>query len=376
MKKFIIGFVATIALSLTAISQNNNFAYSSVSGLWGYVTSNGTELTPSIYRIVSDYSKDGYATAIDPIAKTGVLLNARGEVIDLGVKGVTLAEYIGETEKSLDRKLVIVQTGKKVGLVSVSGKMVYEQVYDKINYSPEGTITAKTGTQFFILSKDGSSIKLPSEIVDVKDFKDGLAPFKNTAKLFGFIDAKGTIVIPAQFSSVGYFSIGLAWAKTAERKVGFIDKTGKWVIDAKYDMAKEFDASSKRALVSSAEAFYFITPTGEEITVSGATKLGQFDEGYAFAFKGKLLGFVDPSGEWLVDAKYTKVHGFHEGLARVQINTKWGYVNSKGVEVIAPTFDDADDFKNGFAVVKRGTQWGLINTKGEFVIEPKYLKMR
>lgn len=376
MRKYIIMLGAAMALSLQGFGQDHNFTYSTAAGLWGYVSSNGTEITPSVYRSVSPYSKDGYATAVNSQTKAGVLLNAKGEAMELGVKGITRTEYIGETEKNVERKLVIVESGKKQGIVSVSGKVIHEQVYDKIYNSPDGTIYAKTGTQFFILSKDGTSIKLASEILEVKDFTEGLAPFRNASKLFGFIDSKGAIVIPAQFTSVGYFSIGLAWAKTVDRKVGFIDKTGKWIIDAKFDMVKEFDASSKRALASIGEAYYFLTPTGEEISVEGATKLGQFEEGYAYAFKGKLVGFVDPSGKWIVDAKYTKVHGFHEGLARVQLNAKWGYINAKGEEVIPANFEDAEDFKNGFATVKQGTQWGLINSKGEFVIQPKYLKMQ
>jgi len=376
MKKHLITFSAIVAFCFAGLSQEQNFAYSTATGLWGYVSNNGTEITPPIYRSVSPYSKDGYATGVNSSTKAGVLLNAKGEVIDLGVSGTTRAEYIGETEKNLDTKWVIVEAAKKQGVVSVSGKIIHELIYDKVYSSPDGTVYAKTGTQFFILSKDGKVVKLGVDILDVKDFKEGLAPFRSATKLFGFIDSKGVIVIPAQFTSVGYFSNGLAWAKTAAKKVGFIDKSGKWAIHAKYDMVKEFDPSSKRALASIGEIYCFLTPNGEEIKVEGATKLGQFENGYAYAFKVKSVGFVDPSGKWITDAKYTKVHGFSDGLARVQIGAKWGYINTKGEEVISPSFDDVEDFKNGFAAVKQGTQWGLINKKGEFVIQPKYLKMQ
>jgi hypothetical protein len=90
------------------------------------------------------------------------------------------------------------------------------------------------------LDKDGNSKGL-DDIIDLKEFKEGMAPFRAKDKLFGFMDPTGEIVVPATFKSIGYFSNGLAWAKTTEGQVGFIDKQGKWVIEPKFLAANDFD---------------------------------------------------------------------------------------------------------------------------------------
>lgn len=362
-------------MSFIGMSQEQIYNFSDKSGLWGFVKTDGTEITSGKYKGVSYFSKDGYATAFDPITKEAVLLNAKGENVSLNQKGLTDLEYIGETEKNLSSKLIIAKIGRKSGVINLQGKTIHAIEYDKIYSSSNQFIIGKKGADLFILNIDGSSIALAG-IMDVRDLKEGLAPYRAANKLFGFIDSKGKVVIEAQYSSVGYFSCGLAWVKNASNKVGFIDKTGKPVIDANYDMVKEFDEMAKRTLVKKGDEYLILTPTGEEIRVPDATKLGNFTNGYAYAFKGELVGFIDPQGNWVVEPQFQTVHDFSEGLARVKKDGLWGYVNAKGDLVINTQFEDAEDYRNGFAAVKQNGIWGIIDSKGNFTLQPKYLKLK
>jgi len=369
----------------SSYGQTVIFNYSNTTGLWGYVNSDGTEITQGIYKKVSGFSSDGYATALDPTSKEAVLLNAKGEIVDLKMKGIIDLDYIGETEKNLERKTAIFRIGKKFGLINVNGKVIHTAEYDKIDKTTSQIVVGKKGTALTMLFSDGTTIPLDANIIDVRDFREGLAPFVAKSKLIGFIDEKGKVAIEAKFESVGYFSTGLAWAKPevvgkAAVKVGFIEKTGKWVINAKYEMGKEFEAVSKRALVKSGEMMLYVTQTGEEIKVEGATKLGQFEEGLAYAFKGDLVGFVDPSGKWVVQPEYDKVYDFKDGMAQVRKNGLWGAINAKGVVVIPIEFKDLGNWKNGFfpalkQLNPKEAKWGIIDSKGKFVVEPKYVKL-
>ena len=367
-------FILVLSSALS-LGQDQLFNYSSKTGIWGYVKSDGTEITPCIYKGVSYFSADGYATAFDPTTKEAVLLNAKGEKVNLNIKGIMDLQYIGETEKNTDKKLLIAKVGKKLGVINLNGKTIHPFEYDKITASGNQFMVGHKGANLSILSTEGTAIPLTG-MLDVRDLKEGLAPYRASNKLFGFIDATGKIVIEANHVSVGYFSNGLAWVKNDANMVGFIDKTGKPVIDAVYSMVKEFDVEAKRALAKKGEELLYLTPTGEEMKVPDATKLGNFTNGYAYAFRGDLVGFIDPKGNWIVDAQYETVHDFSFGLARVKRDGLWGYVNTKGELVIDPQFEDAEDMKNGFAAVMKDGQWGIIDATGTFTLEPKYSKLK
>lgn len=368
-------FIIALIIGITTtnlFSQVYNF--SNTSGLWGFVTSTGEEIVPESLKGVSYFSADGFATAIDPTTRLAILFNSKGEKIELGIGGATDFEYIGG--KAKDNKFVIFQHTKKYGIVNLNGKIIHDAGYDKITLASPTSFIGKKGKTFHILKIDGQVIPLSNDIIEVRNFSEGLAPFRSVNKKFGFIDETGKIIIPATHESVGYFSVGLAWAKNVERKVGFIDKTGKVTIEQKYNMVKDFDVESQRALASSDIGQVYLTPKGEEIKVYDATKLGDFNNGFAYAFKGELVGFVDPSGKWIVEATYDKVHGFENGFARVRKNGLWGFVNTKGEVVITPDFQDLENFRNGYAPAMKGTKWGLIDTSGKMVLEPKYLKLK
>lgn len=374
MKK--ITFLLFTAISIVANGQSSVFNYSEKATFWGYIQSDGTKITSSDYKQISDFSSDGYGSFINPSTKEAVLINSKGEIIELGIKGIIDIEYIGETEKNISLKTAIIRVGKKFGICSLEGKMIHPLEYDKIK-STNGPISiGYKGKAVYFLTSEGASIALDASIIEVRNFSEGLAPFVNSAKKMGFVDQQGKIIVEASYFSVGYFSAGLAWVKPEEKKVGFIDKTGKIVINANYTMAKDFDVLSKRTLVSKGELDLYITPTGEEINVEGATKLGIFENGFAYAFKGDKVGFVNPSGKWIVEPIYNKVHHFNEGLARVRLGTLWGFVDTQGKVIIEPQFDDLADFKNGFAPAKKGEFWGIIDKSGKFVVEPQYLKVK
>lgn len=372
--KTIIAFILLFS-STISLAQEQVFNYSSKTGVWGFVKTDGTEITPCQYKGVSYFSKDGYATGVNVSTKEAVLINSKGEEVDLNIKGIIDLEYIGETEKNAASKLLIAKVGKKVGVINLEGKTIHAFEYDKITASGNQFMIGHKASSLSILNSDGSVIALPG-MIDVRDLKEGLAPYRAMNKLFGFVDAKGKIVIEAQYVSVGYFSNGLAWVKNATNLVGFIDKTGKPVIDASYSMVKEFDVEAKRALAKKGEEMFFLSPTGEEMKIPDATKLGNYTNGYAYAFRGELVGFVDPSGKWVVEPQFETVHDFSNGLARVKRNGLWGFVNTKGELVIEPQFEDAEDMKNGYAAVMKDGQWGIIDAKGTFVIEPKYAKLK
>ena len=136
------------------------------------------------------------------------------------------------------------------------------------------------------------------------------------------MDASGKEVIAPTYKAVGYFSNGLAWAKNTDGTVGYIDKTGKNVIAAKFLAAKEFDKVVGVARVKAGDEWMYLRKNGETFTVNGATGLGDFSDGLAYAKMGEKVGFVNDKGEWTIEAKFDKVRDFQAGYAAVRVGEK------------------------------------------------------
>ncbi|MDP4797268.1 MAG: WG repeat-containing protein [Crocinitomicaceae bacterium] len=83
---------------------------------------------------------------------------------------------------------------------------------------------------------------------------------------------------------------------------------------------------------------------GETFTVNGATGLGDFSDGLAYAKMGEKVGFVNDKGEWTIEAKFDKVRDFQAGYAAVRVGEKWGVINKKGEFVVEPKFYDIKNF--------------------------------
>ncbi len=310
---------------------------------WGYVNQNDEAVTKAIYKKCYEYSENGLAAIYE--SKQFSFINTKGEVITTEIEGFKLIEGflgIGGLE-GYHEGLVAVMKNKKWGFLDSDGKVAIELKYDMVSIFDDGFAVARSEDNFFVINKTGEETKIEGEdLIDAKHFSEGLAPFTNSDKESGYIDAGGKIAIPSRFLTVGYFTDGLAWAKTSDKKVGYIDSKGEWVINPKFDAAKNFDPISGLARVKTDGKWAYVNKTGEIINMDDTESWGNFSEGLA---KGKKAG-----------------------------NT--GYYNNKSEWVIEPKYEGGRDFKNGFAAVKKDDKWGFINQSGEWIIEAKYAAVK
>ena len=323
------------AMSQTYITQVKPYGEKT----WGYINLDGEMIIAPIYKKCYEFAENGLAPIYE--SKKFHFINTKGEKLATEIDGFKMIEGfigIGGLQGYHDG-LVAVVKNKKWGYLNSEGKVAIELKYDKVSTFNNGFAVAKKGNDFFVLNKNGDATKIEGEdIIDVKHFTEGLAPFTNSNKQLGFIEANGKVAIPAQFLNVGYFSDGMAWAKGADKKVGYINKKGDLIISSQFDAAKNFDPVSGLARVKTSDGWYYVDKTGEPMKVDDTETWGDFYGGLA---KGKKAG-------------------------------KTGYYNSKGDWVIAPEYNGGRNFKNGFAAVKKGDKWGFINQSGEWVLEAKY----
>jgi len=343
MKSLII-ITLSIMLSLGAIAQTYiTQVKPHGEKTWGYINQNGETIIAPIYKKCYQFANNGLAPVYE--SKQFSFINTKGETIATEIDGFKLIEGfigIGGLE-GYHGNMVAVMKGKKWGFLDQYGKVAIELKYDKVSIFNNGFAVAKIGNDFFVINKTGAETKIDGEdIVDVKQFSEGLDPFTNSDKASGYIDINGKVAIPAGFLTVGYFKNGLAWAKTTDKKVGYINKKGDWVIKPQFDAAKNFDPVSGLARVKTDGKWAYVNKTGEIVNMDDAESWGNFNE----------------------------------GLARGKKGGKTGYYNNKGEWAIAPEFDGGRDFKNGFAAVKKGDTWGFIDKSGNWIIKPQYAAVK
>ncbi|MBN1596834.1 MAG: WG repeat-containing protein [Bacteroidales bacterium] len=344
MKKSIVIYGLLMVTGFNCYSQTYVAQFNPVgSKEWGYIKTDGEILIPAQYRRCHAFSEEGLAVIYDKQTKRFYFINLKGEKLDTEVKDFRMKEAFGFGLKGFEFGMVQVKYDDKWGYLNTEGKAVIPAKYDYVSEFEGEYAVTKIGDAFYIIDKKGTetSVKIP-DLADVRNFSEGLAPFKTTAGNFGFIDTKGNKVIEAQYDGVGYFVGGLAWAKTTEGTIGYIKSDGQWAIKPQYKAAKNFDPASGIARVKDGDVWLYINKSGEKTPTS--------------------------------DSEI--VEDFIDGLARGRKENKFGYYNTKGEWVIEPKFDGARDFINGFALAKSGDLWGIIDKSGSWVVEPEFAGLK
>ncbi|MBK9074218.1 MAG: WG repeat-containing protein [Flavobacteriales bacterium] len=362
-------FLATCASAQTLLVQ----VRLADSARWGYANEKGELVIPPAYKHCYRFSESGYAAVVDTTTQKGGFIDTKGERLKTEVREFELIAGPFRTDiQGFACGLAAVKVGEKWGFMNTEGKLAVPAKYDKVDAFDGCHTVVEIAKKKYILSSDGKEAPIAdANVVDVKSFVEGLAPFVTADKKHGFMDGDQKVVIPAQYMGVGYFSDGLAWAKDAGKKVGFIDKTGRWVIEPKYEAATDMDPVSGMARVKDGAATFYVDRDGNELHVNYGKDLGPFREGLADAW-GEAIFLVDKEGvaTWVRDT--TALQVIQNDVVKVKRVESLGFIDKKGSWVIQPQFEATRSFKNGYCAVKQGELWGMIDRTGKWVIEPKF----
>ncbi len=313
---------------------------------WGYANEKGELVIPAKYEKCYKFSREGLAAIYDREERQYHFINTKGERLATEIKGFKLRDAMGFDVAGFQNGLALIKLGEKWGYMDAAGKLAIPAKYDDANDFTDGYAAVKSGTSFFVLDKKGTETAVDGPgILDIKDFSEGLAPYKTADKKTGFIGTDGKIAIQAQYQSVGYFSNGLAWAKDMGGMLGYINPKGEWVIKPQFPAGKNFDKVCNLARVKQGEKWVYVNKAGEVITVSDADAPGDFSEGLADGKKGEKKGFYNTKGEWVIQLQFQDTRDFKNGFAAAKMGDKWGMINKKGEWVIQPIFDGIKDME-------------------------------
>jgi len=277
---------------------------------------------PFIFFLLFSCSQDSTVLKIKPEILYPISVNDKWGFIDKTGKVVVEPRY--DSIDEFNDGYVAVFQGSKMGFIDLTGNLVIEPQFEALVFGfDDGYAIVEKDNVIFLIDTTGeimhSTIEKPedfltdeensyfeekwgflenSEIHDIGTFNDGLAPYQDEDRKYGYIKKNGEIIVDPIYDKAASFSEGLA-VVTKDDKAGFIDTTGKIVIPLQFK-----------------------------------DEVGEFKNGMAKIEIEDRYGFIDRTGNFRIKPIYDEVTDFEEGLAAVKTNNKWGFVNSEGEFVI------------------------------------------
>jgi uncharacterized protein YchJ len=305
-----------------------------IGGKFGYIDTSGTLLIPAKYSFAKAFSEQRAAVCIE--TKRWLIVKERWGFID--TKGAVIVEPKYTDVLDYSEGLAGIIAGgpydEQSGFVDRAGNFVIKPQFYNIRAFSSGLalIHDRKGYNGRFIRRDGSIAFTEAPFSELRDFRDGLAVFRETGKA-GFLDTHGEVAIKPIFDAADSMHEGLAAVRIGEMW-GFIDKNGKTVIKS------EFMGNDDVDWVELSRRDGFRMALGVPPFFSG---------GYAFVkTKSGWIGFVDHRGQRVAAAVKGRGYGeFNNGLAEFRQlksidkrhdSIEYGYMKPSGEVVFSTTF--------------------------------------
>lgn len=214
------------------------------------------------------------------------------------------------------------------------------------------------------VSADNYNFKWIKEIryEQIRPYSDGLSAFKQNDK-WGFIDVNGKVVISPVYDDCQDFSNGVAAVKM-NGQWGYIDASGKVLIRPAFEECTPFVRNVATARKNG--KWGVINKGGQSVAGFIFDKIGEFNDGFAYANNGTIPYYVRSNGKAQKLSKDYTYGTFSDGMAPVmdKKSKRWGFINAKGQIAIETRYDTVYNFSNGIALVKRKGEYQYIGTNG------------
>ena len=247
-----------------AVYSEGVYCYSSVTdfwsgtGLYGYLSEDGEEITPCIYSEAAPFSEGLGCALLD--GKYG---------------------YIGE-----------------------DGETVLPFQYDQASPFREGVAYFSIGEEYGLIDREGNVVLELTDCDSISSFQEGLAYFSVDGR-YGYMDKSGNVVIEPVYDDAGYFRGGVAVVMKGGF-VGVIEKDGGEVLPLEYENITLEDA----CIIARKEGrFYFFDRDGEEISSGDWDEISKGRDGrdVFYLYKNGKEGLADREGRIIWNPIYARL---------------------------------------------------------------------
>ena len=316
---------------------------------------------------------------------------------------VSLSQFYDGIDSFYKKDVFRVRNGKKVGLIGLNGKTMFDAIYDNIDptnlsgiyrlnqnkgvglldttwairtsptyesisdFNAFGIATAKNARGFaFIHSKDYKMSKFYEYASEYNEF--GVTIVRNEGKLYGLVDTNLNVIVAPKYASIGFFNqIGLAPACYPDGKCGFIKYDGTEQIKANYEAVGNFSAAGlmvARATVENCGPDKTVCKADVILDRMGNVIVPVSDESIKNKFHYELTDSVRDERFIVVNVmedRSSTVKGFLLiQKSNFQLVTAMAYQEIKSMDVL------------GNLRVQKDGKWGIIDSLGKTVTKPLY----
>lgn len=289
-------FEYTNGMAIYSVVNENDEEY-----YYGFLDSEGNEITEAIYTGAWDFSTNGTAT----VEKDGeyFVINKKGETISNALTNYLITPFSNDLAGFED-------FSELCGYVNLDGQVVIEPIYYDVNeFNEYGTAMVEDADEkMWLIDTKGNKVTDVGYDNMSRYICDGLIKVEKDG-LFGYIDYNGNVVVEPQYKDAKDFSDGLA-SVMKDKLYGYIDTKGNLVLDHKYLLAQDFNDG--------------LTCVCDDYTVMT-----------------KNMYIIDKEGNKMFDVnKYQFVYGFMGGICYVEdANGECGVINKEG-KLIIGNFDN------------------------------------
>ena len=248
------------------------------------------------------------------------------------------------------------------GIARANGTSMISCQYEKIStFSAGRAIVRKNGEIYAIDSDNNRIAKLHEEASDFGNYADYRIPILIDGQ---WRRATGGLTLGENnFQLLGMYSGGYTAAKK-EGKWGVIDLAMNWLIPAEYDGIIQDELgrcyAQDAVFVRQGEAVYLFVG-GNQVGSAYEDARPFSGTGFAAVKRNGKWGFIDINGSETVGFIFDDALSFGQHLAAVKIDELWGYISLSGQVVIEPVFLEAKSFSNGTAPVRTERGWQFIS---------------
>lgn len=259
---FILGSNKIYKLDLTNSTENYEYVYTNkpVKAIGGvlYATS---ETIEKAFNVGIQYDQDKNRIYIYTMPY--LIETYSNKVLDYGYNEIS---DVFANQKAVMQDMLVVKKGENkdvYGVIDVDGKAILEPKYDNITYLPNiGDFLVETNKKVGILSKNGETkVQIIYDSIELMDSDAGLYVVKKDNK-YGVLDLKGNIKIFIENDEIGmdiskfeqnnikskYLLAGNLIPVRKDKLWGLYDTNGNQLVDFKYDSFGYVATSDKNAL--------------------------------------------------------------------------------------------------------------------------------
>jgi len=324
-------------------------------GKWGYIDPGGKIILPFQYDEAAPF-EDGIAC---------VAIGEKKLVIDTSGKELCDVSTYDSVENG-GNKTIIVKKDGLFGVISASGSVRVEPVWESLTSAAEGYHVVSQNGKYGYISKNGK-VMIKPQYAYAHPFSDDAAYVETADGQHLLIDTDGNILLEDAYSGV---TEGLVIIQK-EGLWGFADKNGEVLVECEWDDVEV--PSESLAAVCKDGLWGFVDYSGTVVIEPQWPFIWGFSNDMAVTAEisdetgiTDRYGFINKIGITVKEPQYGNLLPFTQGCAAfMDAQTQlWGYVDQTGTIMIDPAYDEAMPFSSGYALVRVGTKYSLVDQKG------------